>query len=93
MKEKSLLTPSCTVTQVAAAVQTLIAYINLRHGLPAPDSNGNLSEFHRRDPGLCLARGGKKKGCVPLGRACRLLRNHQRFFQAKDVRAAQKAVA
>ncbi|VVB68629.1 Uncharacterised protein [uncultured archaeon] len=66
MKEKALLAPGYPAIQEAAAVQTLIAYLNLRHSLPALESDVDLPEFHRRDAGLCLARDGKKSDVYPM---------------------------
>ncbi|MCX6668773.1 MAG: hypothetical protein NTV25_03075 [Methanothrix sp.] len=44
MKEKALLAPSGPASHTAAAVRTLIAYINRQHGLLVPESDEDLPE-------------------------------------------------
>jgi len=105
MEEKALLAPGGPATQEAAAVRILIAYINRRHGLTVPESDEDRPEFYRSDPGLCLARDAKLRDvyhvAAPAGSSCPAVRRkpaetcgHSRiFFPAKEVKAAEKAVA
>jgi hypothetical protein len=104
MEEKALLAPDGPAIQEAAAVRSLIAYINTRHGLTVPESDENLPEFHRLDPGLCLARDAKLRDvyhvAASAGSSCPAGRkpgepcgHARRFFPAKEIKALEKAVA
>jgi hypothetical protein len=104
MKEKAMLAPGCTAIQEAAAVQTLMAYINRRHGLPTPESDEDLLEFRRLDPGFCLMLDGDERsmyhvaapaGCFcPAGQEPTVPCGHsKRFFPAKEIKAFEKVVA
>jgi hypothetical protein len=104
MEEKAQLAPSGPATQEAAAAQILIGYINRRHDLPAPESDEDLPEFYRLDPGLCLVQDGDERDvchvAAPTGRSCfagqkpeEPCGHSRRLFPAKEIKAAEKAVA
>jgi len=104
MEEKALLAPDDPAIQEAAAGRSLIAYINTRHGLTVPESNEDLPEFYRLDPGLCLVRDGNERDvyhvATPTGCSCPAGRkpgepcgHSRRFFPAKEVKAFEKGVA
>jgi hypothetical protein len=67
MDAKALLAPGCPAIQEAAAVQVLITYVNRLHGLPVPESDEELPEFYRLDPGLCLVRDDEEKDVYQRG--------------------------
>ncbi len=90
--------------QTAAAVRTLITYINKIFGLPAPKSDEDLPEFYRLDPGLCLVRDSKQwdvyyvttpTDCSCLARCLNPAEpcwHIKRFFPAEEVEAAKRMV-
>jgi hypothetical protein len=104
MDAKALLAPGCPAIQEAAAVQVLITYVNRLHGLPVPESDEELPEFYRLDPGLCLVRDDEEKDVyhvtTPTACSCSAGRkpgepceHSSRFFPAEEVKAEEKAVA
>lgn len=97
--------PNGPTTQMSVAVRVLIAYINRLLGLPVPESDEDLPEFYRLDPGLCLVRDGKERDVyyVTTPTDCSCPARHRnpaepcehsrRFFPVEEVKAAETVEA